>query len=114
MVAVQNIKYLFMLYRQQRNNFTVRKRRILAAITLKLEKREQLFLKLPNLLKHKIDLLLKCNFSKLGPYQERFPVNFPNIFGRSFNRTPSDRYFFSDHRFVAKILTREFEGACFY
>ena len=86
MVAVQNIKYLFMLYRQQRNNFTVRKRRILAAITLKLDKREQLFLKLPNLLKHKIDLLLKCNCSKLGPYQERFPVNFPNIFGTVFQQ----------------------------
>ena len=51
------MKFLFMLYRRQRNNYVVRKRRILAAIILKLQKRKQLFLKLLNLIKHKINLL---------------------------------------------------------
>ena len=41
MVAVRNMKYLFMLYRQQCNNYVARKRRILAAIMLKLQKRKQ-------------------------------------------------------------------------
>ena len=41
MVAVRNMKYLFMLYRQQRNNYVARKRRILAAIILKLQKPKQ-------------------------------------------------------------------------
>ena len=31
----------------------------------------KVFLKLLNLLKHKINLLLTCNFSKLGLYHER-------------------------------------------
>ena len=57
MVAVRNMKYLFMLYRQQRNNYVARKRRILAAIILKLQKRKQHFLKLLNLIKHMINLL---------------------------------------------------------
>ena len=57
MVAVRNIKYLFMLYRQQRNNYVARKRRILAAVILKLQKRKQLFLKVLNLIRHKISLL---------------------------------------------------------
>ena len=57
MVAVRNMKYLFMLYRRQRNNYVARKGRILAAVILKLQKRKQLFLKVLNLIRHKISLL---------------------------------------------------------
>ena len=39
------MKYLFMLYRRQRNNYIARKRRILAAIILKLQKRKRFFFK---------------------------------------------------------------------
>ena len=57
MVAVRNMKYLFMFYRRQHNNYVARKRIILAAIILKLQKHKQLFLKLLNIIKHKINLL---------------------------------------------------------
>ena len=39
------MKYLFSLYGRQRNNYVARKRRILAAITLKSQKRKTSFFK---------------------------------------------------------------------
>ena len=57
MVAIRNMKYLFMIYRRRCNNYVTRKRRILATIILKLQKHKQLFLKLLNIIKHKINLL---------------------------------------------------------
>ena len=54
MVAARNVKYLFMLYQRHRNNSVAKKRGILAAITLKLQKGKHLFLKLLSLIKYKI------------------------------------------------------------
>ena len=47
-------------------NYVARKLKVLAAITLKLQNVNSFFLKRLNLLKHKIILLLTCNFSKIG------------------------------------------------
>ena len=66
LLALRNMKYLFMLYRRQRNNYIARKRRILAAIILKLQKRKRCFLKLFNLIKHKINLLQSLPQKRMG------------------------------------------------
>ena len=111
MVAVQNIKNVFKLYGRQHNNYVARRRRILAAITLKSQKHKQLFKKWRNLLKHKTKLFLTCNLSNLS-----FTVNFPKIF----RRTSSDSCFFSDHTFVPKrwipsqVCFKKFSGKFSY
>ena len=66
LLALRNMKYLFILYRRQRNNYIARKRRILAAIILKLQKRKRFFLKLLNLIKHKINLLESLPQKRMG------------------------------------------------
>ena len=43
MVAVQNIKHIFMCYVQQRQNYVARRNKILVCINRNLEKRQDIF-----------------------------------------------------------------------
>ena len=108
MVAVQNIKNVFKLYRRQHNNYVARRRKILAAITLKSQKHKQLFKKWRNLLKHKTKLFLTCNLSNLS-----FTVNFPKIFRRTSSAAASlvTIHLYQKDESLHRYISRSFLGS---